>query len=111
MAFHVAERLWRNTRRNDGVVIRHFGCVEHAFRFQQGFSAEPFYQFCIDGNATLLRLVESVHDLRALGIDVVREVLRVHTGVGGQLPLVESLDGVEGQFGAHAVFSVTVHLK
>ena len=46
-----------------------------------------------------------------LGIDVVREVLRVDTRIGGVFLLVKRLDEVEGQLSRETELAVAVYLQ
>ena len=76
------------------MVVGDLAVVEHAFAFLQRFATDGFDEFCIGCDTTELRLVQTVHRLRTFGIDVVGEVLRVHTGIGGELLLIEGLNEV-----------------
>ena len=93
------------------MVVGHLRGVEHSFAFGQRFAAQRSHQFGINLYASHLRLEESVHHLRTFRVDVVAQVLRVHTWIGGQLPLIECLYGVQRHLGAHAELSVAVHLQ
>ena len=53
------------------MVVCHLRGVEHALRFLQGFATDGSDELCVWGDAAELRLVEPVHRLSALGIDVV----------------------------------------
>ena len=93
------------------MVVGHLRCVEDALRLGQRFSSERSDQFGIDGLSGELCLEQSVHDLRTLRIDVVGEILRVDTRIGGQFAFVERLYEVERLFGTHPELTVAVHLQ
>ena len=92
------------------MVVGHLRCVEDALGLLQRLAADGFYQFGVGGHSSELYLVQAVHRLRTLGIDVVREVLRVHTGIGGKLLLIEALYQVQRHLCGIVELSVTVHL-
>ena len=103
VTLEVGEVRSRNAGGDDGVVVGYLRRVEHLLalwqlgvckRKREGFIApEP-----LESGGTL-------------GIDVVAEILSVHTGIRGELLLVERLYGVERQFGAHGELLVAVYLQ
>ena len=76
------------------MVVSHLRRIKHALGFLQRFAANGFDIFCIDGHSTKLGLIKAVQRLWTFGVDVVREILRIHTRVGGKFPFVECLDKV-----------------
>ena len=85
--------------------------VEHALRLLQRLAANGLDELRIDRLAEELRLVETVHGLRTLRVDVVREVLRVDTRIGGEFLLVECLDEVQRRLGRESELAVAVDLQ
>ena len=104
LLLHVAEVLWRNTSRDDGVVVSHLRRVKHLLALQQLGPAQGHEQFAVERG-------DAVEDGAAFRIDVVRQVGRVDTWVGGDLLLVERLDELQGEVGREAEFLVAVHLQ
>ena len=103
VAFHVGESLCRHSGGYYGVVVGHFARVEHLFRLLQRFSPQ-----CRE---ELVVALYAVQYSSAFGIDVVAQILCVHTGVCSQLALIESLYYLQRHVGAHAEFAVAVHLQ
>ena len=80
VAFHVGESLCRHSGGYYGVVVGHFARVEHLFRLLQRFSPQ-----CRE---ELVVALYAVQYSSAFGIDVVAQILCVHTGVCSQLALI-----------------------
>ena len=93
------------------MVVSHLRGVEDALGLLQRFATDGLDQFRIGSHTTEFRLIQSVERLRTLGVDIVREVLRVHTGIGGEFFLIETLDQVQRHFCRVGELAVTVHLQ
>ena len=93
------------------MVVGHLRRVEHLLRLLEWLAAQRAHQFGVRRLAGEARLEQSVHRLRALRIDVVRQVAGVHTRIGGDFLFVETLYEVERQFGREAELLVAVHLQ
>ena len=65
-------------------MVGHLRRVEDALRLRQLLSHKRLHERSV-------LLADAGEDGRTLGIDVVAEVLRVHTGVSGELALVKTL--------------------
>ena len=85
--------------------------VEDPLRLLQCLAGNGFDELRIDRLPGKFRLVETVQRLRTLRIDIIREILRVHTGIGGVFPFIECLDKVEGHLRREAELTVAVHLQ
>ena len=109
--FGIAEVLGYNACGDDGVVISHLGSVEHTLRLLQRLAAYGFDEVGIGGHTTEFRLIETIQCLRTFRIDIIAEVLRVHTGIGGVFLLIETLDEVERHLGREGILTVAVHLQ
>ena len=103
VALHVAQVHGGHTRGDDGMVVGHLGGVEHLLRLGQLLPGQCLHE----------RLVasESSQYGRTFGIDIITQELGVHTRIGGEFALVESLYDVECHLCTHAVFAVAVHLQ
>ena len=110
LLFGVGQILRNDACRDDGVVVRHFRRIEDALRLFQRLATNGFDELRIDRLSEELRLVETVHGLRTLGVDVVGEVLCVDTRVGGVLFLVERLDEVQRHLGRESELAVAIDL-
>ena len=93
------------------MVIGHLRRVEHALRLLQRLAANGLNELCIRCHALKLRLIQAVHRLRAFRIDVVRQVLRIHTRIGRIFLLVECLDEVQRHLCRIAELPVAIHLQ
>ena len=85
--------------------------IKDLLRLQQGLTTQGTHQLGVGRLACELHLEEPVHGLGALAIDIVGQKGGVHTGIGGQLLLVELLDEVQRHLGRKTVFLVAVHLQ
>ena len=92
-------------------MVGHLRRVEHALRLLQRLAADGLDELRVGSHSGKAGLVQAVQRLRALGVDVVREVQGVHTRVGGVLLLVEALDEVECHLSRVAELPVAVHLQ
>ena len=99
-----------DTRGDDGVVVGDFRGVEDALRLLQRFAPDGLDELGVGCDTRKFSLVEAVERLRTLRVDIVGEVLRIHTGVGGVFLLVEALDEVERHLGREGELTVTVYL-
>ena len=111
VAFHIRQARGRHPGGNDGVVVGHLRRVEHLLALGQLLPPERFHEFGVGGHAAKRGLVDAVQDARALGIDVVGEILRVHTRIGGHLLFVEALDEFERHVGRVGKLPVALHLQ
>ena len=93
------------------MVVGDFRGVEHFFRFFQRFSTERPHEVCVGCHAREFRLIEAVHRLRTLRIDIVREVAGIDARIGRNLLFVERLDDVERGFCRKTEFLVAFHLQ
>ena len=109
--FGIAEVLGDNACGDDSMVIGHLRGVEHTLRLLQCLAADGFDEVGIGGHTTELRLIEAIQCLRTFRIDIIAEVLRVHTGIGGVFLLIETLDEVERHLGREGILTVAVHLQ
>ena len=102
-----------HARWDDGVVIGHLAAVKHLFALRQLFAdGRQLMNGCfVFGLAIYLRLAEPIQYLRALGVDVLAEVLCVDTRIGGEFALVKCLNEVERVFCGIAEFAVAIHLQ
>ena len=100
--------------RDDGMVVGHFGRVEHLLALGQFLAArlhEPLHQWQVFLHTEGASLAHAVEYLRALGVDVVRQVLGVHTRIGSYFLLVEALYEFEGHVCRIAELLVAVYLQ
>ena len=111
MALVVGEPLRNDTRGNDGVVVRNLGGIEDPLRLAQLRAPQRLDQFGIRRLSRDLHLEDPIEDLRTLGIDIIAEILRIDTRIGGVFVLIERLDEVERHFGGEAKLLVAVHLQ
>ena len=109
--FGIAEILGDNACRDDGVVIGYLRGIEHTFRFLQRLTANGFDEISIRRYTTEFSLKETIQCLWAFRIDVIAEVLRIHTRISGVFLLIETLDEVERHFGGKGILTVTIHLQ
>ena len=77
------------------MVVRHLRRVEYALRLLQRLATDGFDQLSIRRYASKLRLVQSIQRLRTLRVDVVTQILCIHTWIGGEFSLVERLYQVQ----------------
>ena len=85
--------------------------IEYALGLLQRLATNGFDEFRIDGFAEELGLIEAVQGLRTLGVDIIREILRVDTRIGGVFLLVERLDNVQRHLCRVAELTITVYLQ
>ena len=71
MLFGIRQSAWGYPRRDDGMVVCHLRRVENLFRFLQRLAPERSHQFGVWSLCSEGGLIESVHDGRALRVDVV----------------------------------------
>ena len=111
--FALCQSRHRNSCWDDGVVIGHLAAVKHLFALRQLFAdGRQLMNGCfVFGLAIYLRLAESIQYLRALGIDVLAEILCVDARIGGEFALVKRLNEVERVFCGIAKFAVAIHLQ
>ena len=76
------------------MMIGYLLVVEDSLRFGQRFSTDGFNMLGIWAHAGEGGFIECVHYLRAFGVDVVGEELRIDAGVGGYFLFVERLNEV-----------------
>ena len=93
------------------MVVGYLRGVEHALGLLQRFATNGLDELSVRLNAVELGLIQPVERLRALGVDIVGEVLRINTGVGGIFLLVQTLNEVERHLGRIAELAVTIHLQ
>ena len=93
------------------MVVGYLRGVEHALGLFQRFATNGLDELSVGLNAVELGLIQPVERLWALGVDIIREVLRINTGVGGVLLLVQTLYEVERHLGRIAELAVTIHLQ
>ena len=111
LALSIAQVLGDDTRGDDGMVVGDLRRVEDALRLLQRFATDGLDERCVGCHAGELGLVETVHGLRTLGVDVIREVLGVHTRIRRVFLLIQCLDEVQCHLGRKAEFAVAVHLQ
>ena len=93
------------------MVIGHLRGVEYTLRLLQRLATDRFDEVSIGRYTTEFRLIEAIQSLWTFRIDIIAEVLRVHTGIGGVFLLIETLDEVERHLGREGILTVTVHLQ
>ena len=113
VCLHVGESRRRNACGDDGMVVGHLAAVEHLLALGQLLAegGELLYHGQVFLLAEHLCLAHAVQYLRTLGIDVVREVLRVHTGIGGEFLLIQALYQLQRHVGGIAELLVAVYLQ
>ena len=104
VALHVGQRVSRNARGDNGVVVGHLRIVEHLFALAQRCAAQGREQVAVDW----CYAVENTFTFR---IDVVREIRGVYARIGGELALVEALDDLQRLLGRIAELLVAFHLQ
>ena len=85
--------------------------VKDALRLPERLAADGLDERGIGRHAAKLGLVEPVQRRWTLGVDVVRQVLRVYAWIGGVLALIECLNQVERHLGRIAELTVAVYLQ
>ena len=103
MPLHIRQVHRCHTGRDDGMVVGHFGRVEHLLRLWQLF---PFQWF----GKRLISTYAFQND-GAFGIHIIAEILGIYTRIGGEFSLVQPLYDVQCLFGAHIEFPVAIHLQ
>ena len=83
VALHVGESGGGHAGGDDGVVVGHLRGVEHFLALLERGREQ--------GHGGALVAFQSAQYAGAFGVDVVAQVLGVHTGIGGELALVEGL--------------------
>ena len=108
----VVESLWRYAGGYDGVVVGDLRGVEEFLVFAQCLSSsERSDEVGVGCLSVAYGLIESVHDVGTLRVDIVGQVLRVDTWVGGVFAFVEGLDEVECHLGGVSELLVALYLQ
>ena len=92
--FHISKPSRNHARGNDSVVVCHLRGIKHLLALGQLLppACQRLHQGQISLLGTYAGLAHAIEYLGALGIDVIGKVLRVHTGISGELLLIETLD-------------------
>ena len=93
------------------MVVRHLRVVKHLLALLQRFATQGLDEGSIELLSGQLGEVQSVHDLRALGIDIVRQEGGIDTRIGGELLLIETLDELQRGVGREAELLVAIYLQ
>ena len=93
------------------MVVGYLRGVEDTLRLLQCLTTNGFDELSIGCNTSKLRLVETVECLWTFGVNVIREILCVYTGIGGVFLLVERLNEVEGHLCGEPELAVAVNLQ
>ena len=81
------------------MVVCYLRGVENTLTFLQLFATNSLDVLRIGRYTSKFYLIQPIERLGTLRIDVVGEVLRIHTRISGVFLLVETLDGVKRHFG------------
>ena len=111
LLLRITQILGNDTCWDNGVVVGYLRGVEYTLRLLQRLATDRFDEVSIGRYTTEFRLIEAIQSLWTFRIDIIAEVLRIHTGIGGVFFLIEALDEVECHLGREGILTVTVHLQ
>ena len=100
---HIRKFTRLHTRRNNGMVVRYLRIIEHLFRFYKRFARKRSRIYGI--------ILQSLKNLRTLGIYIVTQESSIHTRISSHLLFVKRLDELQSHVGGITKFLVTFHLE